>query len=229
MLRDVYLHGSLGETFGEKYRLDVKSLPEAVRALEANFPGFAHHIKAGNWYLSYGDHDKDQGMCLNEETMRLNLGDGPIHFIPEAIGMGGGQRGKGGIMVVVGVVIAAVAIVASYGAATPGVAAAGGAGAGAGAGAATGLGAIAFANISYGTIALFGASLALSGIATLISPVPEAPGAALERENPEDRASFLFNGAVNTVEQGGPVPIVYGKHIVGSKVISGGIAVEDVS
>jgi predicted phage tail protein len=217
MLRDVYLHGSLGETFGEKYRLDVKSLPEAVRALEANFPGFAHHIKAGNWYLSYGDHDKDQGMCLNEETMRLNLGDGPIHFIPEAIGMGGGQRGKGGIMVVVGVVIAAVAIVAC------------GAGAGAGAGAATGLGAIAFANISYGTIALFGASLALSGIATLISPVPEAPGAALERENPEDRASFLFNGAVNTVEQGGPVPIVYGKHIVGSKVISGGIAVEDVS
>ena len=33
---------------------------------------------------------------------------------------------------------------------------------------------------------------------------------------PENRPSFLFNGAVNTSRQGNPVPLCYGQMVVGS-------------
>ena len=45
----------------------------------------------------------------------------------------------------------------------------------------------------------------------------------------DNRPSFMFNGAVNVMEQGGPVPIVYGKFRVGSTVVSGGIDVEQIA
>ncbi len=46
-----------------------------------------------------------------------------------------------------------------------------------------------------------------------------------DRDHPEERASYLFNGPVNTREQGGVVPVVYGGPIeVGSYTISAGVS-----
>ena len=47
-------------------------------------------------------------------------------------------------------------------------------------------------------------------------------------EKPENTPSTYFDGAVNTTAQGHPVPIGYGKLIVGSAVISAGLTVEEV-
>ncbi len=50
-----------------------------------------------------------------------------------------------------------------------------------------------------------------------------------QTEQPDERPSYLFNGPTNTVEQGGPIPLVYGRVIVGSKVISAELDIEDIS
>lgn len=54
------------------------------------------------------------------------------------------------------------------------------------------------------------------------------PSAPKQREKPEERASFMFNGPTNTSEQGGPVPVVYGRFKTGSVVVSAGIDVEEI-
>jgi predicted phage tail protein len=68
-----------------------------------------------------------------------------------------------------------------------------------------------------------GVGLALGGVAQMISPPPKADGPA---EKPENKPSYTFNGPVNTTAQGHPVPVGYGRLIVGGAVISGGITIE---
>ena len=65
-------------------------------------------------------------------------------------------------------------------------------------------------------------SIALGGIAMLImgSPTMNSDQTASDAAK---RKSFLFNGAINTTEQGGSVPLVYGFTRCGSTVISAGI------
>lgn len=87
-------------------------------------------------------------------------------------------------------------------------------GAGAAGGAFGGLGSI-----------LFG--VAILGVGALISSALR-PKEQKEREQ-KDKNSFLFDGPVNTIEQGGPVPLVYGRVRTGSIVISAGLAIEQVS
>lgn len=50
-----------------------------------------------------------------------------------------------------------------------------------------------------------------------------------DREKPEERPSFLFDGPTNTSTQGLPVPLVYGRMRAGSMVVSSGIAAEDIA
>lgn len=66
-----------------------------------------------------------------------------------------------------------------------------------------------------------GASLILGGIAQLLAPTPKNGTAADKNEN------AYFNGAENVTTQGLPVPFGYGRLIVGSRVVSAGITVED--
>ena len=63
-----------------------------------------------------------------------------------------------------------------------------------------------------------GVLLTLSGIAGMLTPVPKTP------EQTEDpRESFNFSGITNTSAAGVPVPIVLGRTITGSVVVSAGI------
>ncbi|WP_322092822.1 tail assembly protein [Paraburkholderia bannensis] len=75
----------------------------------------------------------------------------------------------------------------------------------------------------YASVALMsiGASLALSGLAELLSPRPKAEATP---EQADSEPSLAFDGAVNTLGQGGPVPLGYGRMIVGSSVISVGFS-----
>jgi predicted phage tail protein len=82
------------------------------------------------------------------------------------------------------------------------------------------------AEISFGQIALFGASIALTGASQLLAGNPTVPRYE-NREAPEDRPNFLFNGGVNTIQEGPAITWVWGKDVfVGSNVISAGIVNE---
>lgn len=64
-----------------------------------------------------------------------------------------------------------------------------------------------------------GVGMALGGIATLLMPTPKIDPANEDGNRPNNG----FGGAVTTVAQGNPVPILYGEREVGGFVVSAGI------
>jgi predicted phage tail protein len=71
-----------------------------------------------------------------------------------------------------------------------------------------------------------GASLALGGVAQLLTPMPQMQTGSDSTNDP--RKSYSFSGIQNVSRQGVPVPIVYGETVVGSVTISAGINTEEV-
>jgi predicted phage tail protein len=73
-----------------------------------------------------------------------------------------------------------------------------------------------------GVGASFGYQLIIAGAGMLLmsfmTPKPKS------NERSDERASFIFNGPVNTMEQGGAIPLVYGVCRTGSAVISVGVS-----
>jgi predicted phage tail protein len=69
-----------------------------------------------------------------------------------------------------------------------------------------------------------GASLVLGGVAQLITPVPRVGQG--ENSTSDIKKSYNFSGIQQTSRAGTPVPLVYGKTLVGSVVISAGIGNE---
>lgn len=69
-----------------------------------------------------------------------------------------------------------------------------------------------------------GVAMVLGGVVQMLTPVPDTP----DVEGVENRPSYIFNGSVNTSAQGYPVPVGYGRMIVGSAVISAGIDTDDI-
>lgn len=72
--------------------------------------------------------------------------------------------------------------------------------------------------------ATLGLSMMLGGVAQMLSPQQRLLSA---KDRPENGASYNFNGPVNTMAQGNPVPLLYGEMFVGSATISAGIYSED--
>lgn len=76
-----------------------------------------------------------------------------------------------------------------------------------------------------GNPALIGAGVGvmIGGAASLLMPTPE-----LENGDEDgNRANYGFGGAVTTVAQGNPVPILYGERYIGGFICSAGIYTED--
>lgn len=211
-MKKVILYGRLAEEFGPSFDLDVGSPAEAVRALECNFPGFFASIREGHYRVGY---DVENGIMEPDELVMV--GDNPeIHIEPVVVG----AKKKGIFGIILGIVIIGAAI---YFAPAAG---AGAAGSGSVAGAnLTATFQVFGITISYADVALFGLSMALQGLAGLLTPTPQVPGTP---EKPDGRPSFLFSGPINTAEQGGPVPLVYGQVRTGSTVISAGLLNEQL-
>lgn len=200
-LRTVRLYGKLGTKFGRIHRLAVESAAEAIRALCALRPGFEREL------MTSRDRGIGYAVFLGKKNLRQeqlvdNAEDREIRIAPILQGAGFG----GIFQIILGVVLIAVSIL-SFGAATVGIAAA-------------------FESLmaATGGMALFafkmGVGLMIGGIVQLLSPQPKGLSA---RNRPQNEASYTFNGAVNTTAQGGPVPLGYGRMIIGSSVISAGI------
>jgi len=73
-------------------------------------------------------------------------------------------------------------------------------------------------------IAILGGALVLGGALAMLSPQPKNQSA---EDRDGSKASYNFNGAVNTQAQGNPVPLMYGEGLTGSAVISAAIRAED--
>ena len=82
--------------------------------------------------------------------------------------------------------------------------------------------------VTYGNIAMFGGSMALSGVASMLTPVPEMPNTNLY-EAADQRTSYLLTAPTNLSAQGSAVPVVYGRARVGSVLVSSGVATEETS
>lgn len=221
-MRQIFFYGALADKYGPVLRLRANTVGAVVKLMEANFPGqFMKGIMNGTYRVVAGKSVDDERATHYDCAMvkaGLSLGSKDLHIVPVPEGSGGG----GFFKVALGITLIAAAVVFSGGLAAAG-----------GAGALSGLGTTAFTvagfNISYGSIALFGLNLVLGGIAGMLTPTPKIGGSDYaDRERPDERPSFIFNGAVNTTEQGGPVPVIYGRMVVGSTVISGGITAEQI-
>lgn len=75
-------------------------------------------------------------------------------------------------------------------------------------------------NYLYGA----GISMMVGGIVQMLSPHPRGQSTG---DKAADTPSYAFNGSVNTMAQGYPVPLAYGKGYWGSAVISAGIYAQD--
>lgn len=70
----------------------------------------------------------------------------------------------------------------------------------------------------------FGAAMALGGVVQMLSP--QTTGLA-SKQSADNQASYAFGGVTNTIAQGYPVPLLYGKRRIGGATISAGIYIED--
>ena len=68
-----------------------------------------------------------------------------------------------------------------------------------------------------------GVGLMIGGAASLLMPTPELG----QQDEDGNRANYGFGGAVTTVAQGNPVPILYGERYIGGFIVSAGIYTED--
>lgn len=68
-----------------------------------------------------------------------------------------------------------------------------------------------------------GIALTLGGVAQMLTPTPKQQAG----QEAESKNSYVFSGAVNVTAQGFPVPVGYGRMIVGSAVISAGLSTQE--
>ena len=232
-MKKVILRGELGKKFGRVHWFDLNTVGEAVRALSANFDGFQQELcAAGERGVGYIVRVGRDAMG-NVDEIEYPTGQAEaISIVPVLHGAGSDNPVTN---IISGVALVAAAIVL-------GPAAGGFLGLGLGLSGA-GMGIIgATAAVAAGYV---GTALILSGTSQLLSPTisdsPATYGAtsptrqrARESFTPENnevadnRASYIFNGAVNLTAQGNPVPLLYGRMRVGSVVVSAGLSVEDI-
>jgi predicted phage tail protein len=135
---------------------------------------------------------------LSLDELHYPAGQEEVRIVPVVVGAGG-ATGK----ILLGIALIAVSAI-SFGAGTAFAGAFG-------------------ATAASGSVALFGigASLVLGGVAQLLSPVPKVAQGVDTQSDP--RKSYSFSGIQQTSRQGVPVPVVYGKTLTGSVVISAGV------
>ena len=211
MTESISLYGGLARSFQRKYKYNPKCIEivaktarEAINALEANFPGFKRLIKKNGAYRVVSGDTITHGKELTHDEVEMKLGRKQWHFMPVAAGCGAVTR------IIFGIALIAIAVIGGP---------AGWAVAGYGAGM--------FGATVAGGLAMMGASMILGGVSQLLTPTPSNDYD--QRERPDERPSYLFDGPKNTVEPGLTIPVVYGECFVGSITVSGGLRIQDLS
>ena len=217
-MRTIHLYGPLAEEFGSSYCLDVASPAEAVRALTVLLgQRFGEMVRDGSWHVLAGDSLETGELldCGDEDMLKFGLGANDLHLVPAIEGSGGGGIFKA----VLGMALMAAAFYFA-----PPIASA--------VGPTMGMGTTAFEvagfSMTYGNIAMSGLIMSLGGLSQMLTSTPVQQSGYSSRETAEERPSFLFQGARNTVEQGNAVQVVYGRMLVGGTLVSAGTEVEQI-
>jgi predicted phage tail protein len=222
-MKVVKVYGALRKRLGQcRFQFEADTPAQAIKALCVNFPGLEKWLLDSeqdgvSYRVSIG---KEKVTADDLSPLAMPWSERQVFSITPMIA----GAGRTGAMIGIGIGLIALAIVA-------GPAAGGFLGLGAGLGGATGAGAAVSMGLVGGAFAsaigAVGVSLVLGGIAQLISPQQTYSSA----ERGKDAArfeSFTFSGITNTVQQGLPVPICYGRAFIGSAVISSGLDVDQL-
>jgi predicted phage tail protein len=215
-MKVVKVYGALRKRLGQcRFQFEADTPAQAIKALCANFPGL------DKWLIDSEQDGVGYRITIGKErigeaeagALLLPWSERDVFSITPVIA-GAGQG--------VGQVLAGIALIALSFVSFGGTAFAGAGGAG-------GLAIFGGAATAWGSAALFGVGsfLLLGGVAQMLSPAPTFSG--LERGKEAARLeSFTFSGITNTVQQGMPVPICYGRCYIGSAVISSGLDVDQL-
>jgi len=215
-MRLVKVYGQLAQRLGQRvFKAAVDSPAEAVRFLCANFPGL------DQWLID----SQQDGIAYRVKVSKTTVGeedfamfcdpDATISITPVLTGAG---SGTGQVLAGIGLVAFAI-LAAPIGGGLLGLGA--GAFGSTAAGAVSGFTLGAAASTAIGSIGL---ALTLGGVAQMITPKPPPIGGLNKPlDNPSALQSYNFSGIQNTSTQGTPIPVVYGKTIVGSVTLSAGI------
>ena len=196
MLRKLKLYGELAEFIGHKeFEVKVNSISQAVSFLVCNFPKSEAYIAERSYKVLVGDYE------VGEDELAHPIGQSDLHIVPVIAGSGGGTK-----KILLGAALIGGAFLLGP------------------------TGFMTAEKLTTGVVlakstAYVGASLALSGVADLLTPTPKTPDFSSEQD---PRLSFQFSGIQNTSRAGTPVPIVYGEIFTGSVVISAGVDTEQV-
>jgi len=202
MVTKIKLHGHLGDAIGKDWKLAVKSVKEAIHAINTITKGKLYR------YLLKKDSEGAQYKILINETPvshSVNKIDSKnweeakktelvmeiknlksIDIVP--IIEGADSDFLSVLLVIVGVVLIVVGL------------------------------------LTGGVLTAVGVTLVIGGITMLLSRPPEIPKPD-DIQNIGGGRSYFFNGAVNITTEGGPVPLGYGECIIGSQVLSQGFGV----
>ena len=202
-IRTIRLYGKLGIRFGRVHHLAVNSAAEAVRALGVLHEGF-------NRFMA---ESKDMGLAFAVFYGKRNLGkdelgDPPSHNDIRIAPVVQGSK-SGGLQVVLGIALIAIATIATGGVAGLASASAWGA---------------AIGGSGWGIVGAVGLSLSLGGVAQLIAGTAKGLSSS---EAVNNQPSYNFSGIKNTTTQGNPVPLCYGEMTVGSALASLSVVAED--
>ena len=197
-MKQIRLFGDL-VTFKSEWSLDVSTVAEAVRAIEANRPGFVAAASAGDYVLILADFETpDNSRQVTTDNALYPWGNEVLLIVPRV----GGNEPISATMIMAASIKLTGTIVMSTAMATVMAAA---------------------LNMVIG----MAISMALSAVVGLISGSNDGTKAT-NQEAPENKPSYLFNGVVNTTRQGHRIPLLYGQLMVGSSVLSSQVHVKDI-
>lgn len=198
-MKTIILTGRLGKEFGSEFHFDASTPAEAVRTLCYQIKGFEEALKRGAYRVTRVYEKASE--VIDETLLNFTLGRAiALKIEPVKVGRKNGGLGK----IILGVALVGAAFFFSGGA----------------------LGATAFSafgsTVSYGQIALVGGLMALSGASAMLAPKVKD-----KTDDKKEPTSFLIAAPQNMIEEGHPVPLVYGETFIGSVMVSAGISVEE--
>lgn len=229
----VLLAGELGEKYGQQHEYyNLQTPADAIKLLCINYPALKNELVQAH-QNGVGYKVIQGGAAMGYDELLLPFGSKPLLVVPVITGSGG--NGVGQILVGVGLVAASFLL--------PGAGLFGASAFGAFGGPIAAAGTLTTVGTALSAV---GASLILSGTASLISPQPQLPTLGKGRIKGEGTSvrgvgpsgitrgasgiqSYAFTGPANTVGTGATLPVIYGRVITGSHLLAANLEVSDTS
>lgn len=193
----IKLHGTLGQSVGEDWDISVSSVPEAMRAIEV--------LSGRKLYKFLLDNDKNNiryQVLVNKSIVKKTFDESDVNQIKNSelmISLGHLNtidivpviEGAGDGLDFLNVFLGATLMILAF-----------------------------YGGPVFGpTLFMAGLGLLANGISNLLAKPPDMEPFR-EIQGSRQSVSYLFNGPENTIYEGGPVPVGYGRLMIGSQSIS---------